>query len=221
MKKAICIMSGGMDSTLCAYIAKKENYELIALHFNYSQITEKKELKAFRKIKKIMSIKKSYEINIDFFKQINTSALTNKDIKINLEGLSKKVPKTYVPFRNGIFISIATALAEKERAKAIYIGVIEEDSSGYPDCKKEFINSINKSVNLGTKDKTKLKIKTPLINLNKKEIIQKSIKYNVPLKYTWTCYKNNNIACGLCDSCRLRIRGFNKAKIKDPINYDN
>ena len=219
MKKAVCIISGGMDSALGAKIAQNEGYSIIALHFNYGQRTEKKELDSFRKIAKKMKCIESYEIDLDFFKQIGASALIDDSLDIPTSGIEEGVPITYVPFRNGIFISIATALAEKHGAEALFIGVVEEDSSGYPDCRDGYIKSMEESINLGTKDETKLKIKMPLVHMKKSEIVKKSIELNVPLEDTWSCYKNEDKACGVCDSCRLRLNGFKKAGVVDPIIY--
>jgi len=218
-KRAVCIISGGMDSALGAKIAQKEGYELIALHFNYGQRTEKKELESFRKIAKKLACSESYEIDLDFFKEIGASALTDSNLDIPTGGVESGVPITYVPFRNGIFISIATALAEKHGAEAIFIGVVEEDSSGYPDCRDGYIKSMETSINLGTKEETKLEIKMPLVHMKKSEIVTKSIALGVPLEDTWSCYKNEDKACGVCDSCRLRLNGFEKAGVQDPIEY--
>jgi 7-cyano-7-deazaguanine synthase len=220
MKKAICIISGGMDSALGAKIAQNEGYELIALHFNYGQRTEQKELDSFRKISKSLNCIKSYEIDLDFFKQIGASALTDTSLEVPTTGVEEGVPITYVPFRNGIFISIATAIAEKHGAVALFIGVVEEDSSGYPDCRDTYIKSMQESINLGTKAETKLEIKMPLVHMKKYEIVQKSMELNVPLEDTWSCYQNEEKACGVCDSCRLRLNGFEVAGLVDPIEYE-
>ncbi len=219
MKKAVCIISGGMDSALGAKIAQEEGYSIIALHFNYGQRTEKKELESFRKIAKKLQCMESYEIDLDFFKQIGASALIDSSLDIPTNGVEDGVPITYVPFRNGIFISIATALAEKHGAEALFIGVVEEDSSGYPDCRDTYIKSMENSINLGTKDQTKLEIKMPLVHMKKSEIVLKSMEFNVPLEDTWSCYKNEDQACGVCDSCRLRLNGFKLARVVDPIDY--
>ncbi len=218
-EKAVCILSGGMDSTLVSYLAKNDGYEIVAVHFNYGQRTQQKELKSFRDICKALKVKEKYEIDIPFFKDIGASALTDETLDIPITGIEKGVPITYVPFRNGIFLSIATAIAEKEGAKVLFIGVVEEDSSGYPDCSDTFINMIQKAMNQGTKKETKLEIITPLVHLTKKDIVKKSIKLKVPLKLTWSCYANEKKACGVCDSCRLRLKGFKLAKAKDPIKY--
>ncbi len=219
MKKAVCIISGGMDSALSAKIAEIEGYEIIALHFNYGQRTQNKELECFRKITKALEVAASYEIDLPFFEQIGASALTDKDIEVPTGGLEEGVPVTYVPFRNGIFLSIAAAVAEKHGAQALFIGVVEEDSSGYPDCRESYITKMQEAINLGTKDETNIEIKMPLVSLKKSQIVQKSLELGVALEDTWSCYQAEEKACGLCDSCRLRLRGFEQAGMKDPIRY--
>ena len=219
MKKAVVILSGGMDSTTAAFIAKKERFEIIPLHFNYGQRTEKKELESFNKICDYLGITNRYIIDIPFFKQIGASALVDETLEVPTDGIKPGIPITYVPFRNGIFLSIAAAIAEKEGAEAIFIGVVEEDSSGYPDCREEFIENMQKAINSGTKPETKIEIKTPLIHLKKEDIVKKALEVGVPLELTWSCYKEEDEACGVCDSCRLRLKGFEKAGIKDPIKY--
>ncbi len=212
-------MSGGMDSTLAAYMMRDEGYEIIGLHFNYEQRTQTKELEAFHDICKQLKVKDPYVVNLDFFSSIGASALTDISIEVPTSGVEEGVPVTYVPFRNGIFISIATAIAEKEGAEVLSIGVVEEDSSGYPDCRESYINSMQRSINLGTKDETVLEIKMPLVHLQKSQIVQEAIKRDVPLELTWSCYQSEEKACGVCDSCRLRLKGFEKAGEKDPIVY--
>ena len=218
-RKAICILSGGMDSTLASYIAKNDGYEIIAVHFNYGQRTQDRELKAFRDICDDLKILEKYEIDIPFFTQIGASALTDKTIDVPTGGVEAGVPITYVPFRNGIFLSITAAIAEKEGATAMYIGVVQEDSSGYPDCTDEFIADMKKAINQGTKKDTHIDILTPLVHLSKAQIVQEAMKLNVPLEHTWSCYKEEDEACGICDSCRLRLNGFKLANQIDPIKY--
>ncbi|MBE2986914.1 7-cyano-7-deazaguanine synthase QueC [Campylobacter sp. RM12920] len=218
-KKAVVIMSGGMDSTLCATIAVNEGYEVIALHFDYDQRTMKREKRAFNEICDKLGIQKRLNLNANFIADIGGNSLTDKSLSVPKTGLSDDVPNTYVPFRNGIFISIAAAVAEKNGAEAIFIGVVEEDSSGYPDCTHEFIEQINLAINHGTAPSFKTKIITPLVNLSKAQIVAKSLEIGSPLELTWSCYENENEACGLCDSCRLRLNGFEKAGAKDPIKY--
>ena len=212
-------MSGGMDSTLSAYMIKDLGYDIVALHFNYAQRTQKKELLCFSAVCDELKVLNRYVLDLDFFTKIGASALTDTAIEVPVEGIEKGVPITYVPFRNGIFLSMAAAVAEKESAKAISIGVVEEDSSGYPDCRESFIKSFQQSINLGTKDETNIEIFMPLVHLKKSQIVQKSLEMGVPLHLTWSCYKNEDNACGVCDSCRLRLNGFKIAGVKDPINY--
>jgi 7-cyano-7-deazaguanine synthase len=219
-KKAVCIMSGGMDSTLSAYMMQKEGYEIIAVHFNYDQRTEAKELECFENIAQALQAKEQYVLDLDFFKQLGASALTDKNIEVPTDGVEEGVPVTYVPFRNGIFLSMAAAIAEKEGASVISIGVVEEDSSGYPDCREEYISAMQKAINLGTKDETNIEIRMPLVHLKKSEIVQTALEYNVPLELTWSCYKNEQKACGVCDSCRLRLNGFALAGVEDPNPYE-
>lgn len=218
--KAVCIISGGMDSALSAKIAQEEGFEIIALHFNYGQRTQSKELQCFRKIASSVNASESYEIDLPFFEQIGASALTDKSIEVPTGGLEEGVPVTYVPFRNGLFLSIAAAVAEKHAAQALFIGVVEEDSSGYPDCRESYITQMQKAINLGTKDETHLEIKMPLVSLKKSQIVQSSLALGVPLEHTWSCYKAEEKACGVCDSCRLRLKGFEEAGSTDPIAYE-
>lgn len=222
MKKAVCIISGGMDSSLSAYIAKEvDGYEIVAVHFNYGQKTEKKELECFEKIATSLNSLKKITLDLHFIKDIGGSALTDEAIDVPEGGLEDGIPVTYVPFRNGIFLSIAGAIAEREGAEAIYIGVVEEDSSGYPDCSDGFIADMTKAIDSGTKPETKIVLKTPLVHLRKEQIVSESKKLGVPIENTWSCYQSEDRACGVCDSCRLRLKGFEKAGLKDEIEYES
>lgn len=219
VKKAVCIISGGMDSALAAKMAQVEGFEVIAVHFNYGQRTQNKELECFRKIALAVGASQKYEIDLPFFRQIGASALTDTSIEVPTGGIEEGVPVTYVPFRNGIFLSIAAAIAEKHASQALFIGVVEEDSSGYPDCTEAYITQMQKAINLGTKKETKLEIHMPLVTLKKSQIVQKSLELGVPLEDTWSCYQSEGAACGVCDSCRLRLKGFKEAGAVDPIPY--
>jgi 7-cyano-7-deazaguanine synthase len=218
LKKAVCIVSGGMDSALAAFIAKKDGNEIIALHFNYGQRTQKKELECFEKIADALRAKKVV-LDAFFFKEIGASSLTDASLEVRTSGLEDGVPNTYVPYRNGIFISIAASLAEKEGAQSLYLGVMEEDSSGYPDCTDSFIKKIENAVNEGTKKETNINICTPLVHMSKEDIVKEALLLGVPLEFTWSCYANEDKACGVCDSCRLRLRGFKNAGVEDKIAY--
>ncbi len=221
MKKAVVILSGGMDSTTAAYIAKARGYAIVALHFDYRQRTQSRERQAFDAVCDALGVDARYVIDLPFFAQIGASALTDRSIEVPTGGIEEGVPVTYVPFRNGIFLSIAAAVAEKEGAEALFIGVVEEDSSGYPDCREDFIAAMERAIDLGTKEETKIRIETPLVHLKKEDIVQTAIEYGVPLELTWSCYQNEEAACGVCDSCRLRLKGFEKAGREDRIPYQN
>lgn len=217
--KAVCIISGGMDSALSAKMAQKSGFEVIGVHFNYLQRTQTRELQAFRDITAALGIENIYEIDLPFFKTIGASALTDSSIAVPTSGIEPGVPVTYVPFRNGIFLSIAASIAEKEGARAIYIGVVEEDSSGYPDCRASYIEDMQRAINSGTKAETNIAIEMPLVKLSKMEIVKEALKLQVPLELTWSCYQNEEKACGVCDSCRLRLRGFEMCGQTDLIPY--
>ncbi|MEJ2373259.1 MAG: 7-cyano-7-deazaguanine synthase QueC, partial [Sulfurimonas sp.] len=176
IKKAVCIMSGGMDSTLAAYMMKNKGYEIVGVHFNYDQRTQTKELQCFEAICNELDVKQKYILDLDFFAKLGASALTDKNIDVPTSGVEEGVPVTYVPFRNGIFLSMAAAIAEKEGASVIAIGVVEEDSSGYPDCREHYIEAMQKAINLGTKDETNIEIKMPLVHLKKSEIVLEALK---------------------------------------------
>lgn len=219
MKKAVCIISGGMDSAVSAAIAKSQGYEIVAVHFNYGQRTQRKELECFRKLAEDLEVVQRYEIDLPFFKTIGASALTDETLEVPTGGIEEGVPITYVPFRNGIFLSIAAAVGEKEQAEAIVIGVVEEDSSGYPDCRESYIRAMERAIDLGTREETRLKILTPLVHLKKSQIVRRALELGVDLSHTWSCYREEEEACGLCDSCRLRLAGFESAGVRDPIVY--
>ena len=222
MKKALCVISGGMDSTTCAYIAKNSGYEIVALHFDYHQRTEQKERECFERICDDLGVGKRYILDAHFIAQIGGNSLTdtNLEVRKNANIDKNELPNTYVPFRNGVFLAIAGALAERENCEAIFIGVVAEDSSGYPDCSGEFISKMQSAINSGTSPNFSVEIKTPLVHLNKGEIVARALENGVNLGLTWSCYTNSHKACGVCDSCQLRLNGFAKAGVKDPIEYE-
>ena len=219
---AVILISGGMDSCVTAAIAA-QSYNLAMLHLNYGQKTERREEKAYRDICKFYSIPKTRQLisHIDHLKKIGGSSLTDRTMAVSKADLkNKEVPTSYVPFRNAHILSIAVSWAEVIGAKKIFIGAVEEDSSGYPDCREEFFKAFNKVIALGTRPDTTLEIITPIIHMNKSEIVRKGIELESPLHLTWSCYQNEDKACGVCDSCALRLRGFRSAGVADPIRYE-
>jgi 7-cyano-7-deazaguanine synthase len=217
---AVVLVSGGMDSALCAAIASSENQRIAGLHLNYGQRTEDRELKAFNDISTFYNFEKELIVDIKYLYQIGGSSLTDSKIELSDANLENKtIPSSYVPFRNANILSIAVSWAEVIGASSIYIGAMQFDSSGYPDCREEFFTSFQSAINYGTKPDTNIEIKTPLINLTKKDIVEMGIKLKVPFELTWSCYRNSDIACGCCDSCALRLRGFNQAGVEDPLKY--
>jgi 7-cyano-7-deazaguanine synthase len=218
--KAVVLVSGGMDSLVTAAIASRE-HELCFLHLNYGQRTEGRELKAFSDIADYYKVENKLTVNLEYLSQIGGSSLTDKNIKIsNADLYYKGIPSSYVPFRNANILSIAVSWAEVVGANKIFIGAVEEDSSGYPDCRKVFYDAFNEVIELGTKPETKILIETPIIHLKKHEIIKKGMELNAPFELSWSCYKNDVKACGVCDSCALRLRGFQTAGFDDPIEYE-
>lgn len=220
--KAIVLVSGGMDSCLTAAIAAAENRELAFLHISYGQRTEERERRAFNDIADFYGVEKRLDISIEYLAKIGGSSLTDVTVAVteaNLE--SDEIPTSYVPFRNANMLSIATSWAEVTGATGIYIGAVAEDSSGYPDCRPEFYEAFQLTIDAGTKPNTRIEIRTPIIELSKAEIVKKGIELDAPLHLTWSCYRSEDLACGTCDSCALRLRGFEQAGITDPIPYVN
>ena len=216
---AVVAVSGGMDSCVTAAIAN-EKYELAFAHINYGQRTEKRELKSFNDIADFYDVKKRLVIDLKHLSMIGGSSLTDKNIEVTKANLTnKEIPSSYVPFRNSNILSACTSWAEVLNASKIFIGAVFEDSSGYPDCRPSFFSAFEKMIDEGTKPGTKIIIKTPIINLSKAEIVKKGFELKAPLELTWSCYQNEDEACGKCDSCALRLRGFQLAGFEDPIAY--
>ncbi len=221
-QSAIVLVSGGMDSCVTAAIAKEETGEIAFLHISYGQLTEKRERKSFNDIADFYNVEKRLDVSIEYLAKIGGSSLTDKAIEVSEADLqSKEIPTSYVPFRNANMLSIATSWAEVLKANAIYIGAVAEDSSGYPDCRPEFYAAFEKTIETGTKPDTNIKIETPIIHLSKAEIVRKGLELNAPIHLSWSCYRSEDLACGTCDSCALRLRGFEKAGAIDPIAYKN
>lgn len=218
--KAVVLLSGGMDSCVTAAIAN-ETHELALLHASYGQRTEKRERRAFEEIAEFYGVKEKLVVTFDAFRQIGGSALTDERIAVpeNEAANINEIPITYVPFRNAHFLSAAVSWAEVIGASAIFIGAVHEDSSGYPDCRPEYYRVFSELVRVGTRPETQIEIQTPVIHMRKSEIIRKGMELDAPLERTWSCYQAEDEACGVCDSCRLRLRAFAEAGYKDPIVY--
>jgi len=221
-KPAIVLVSGGMDSCVTAAIAHDSSAEVAFLHVSYGQLTETRERRAFNDIADFYGIEKRLNVSIEYLAKIGGSSLTDQKIAISEADLeSKEIPTSYVPFRNANMLSIATSWAEVLGAGAIYIGAVAEDSSGYPDCRPEFYAAFQQTINTGTKPDTNIEIRTPIIHLSKADIVKRGIELGAPLNLSWSCYRGGDVACGTCDSCALRLRGFERAGVVDPIEYRN
>jgi len=217
---AICLVSGGMDSCVTAAIADEENDELAFLHVSYRQRTEKREREAFEALADHFNVKQRLAISLEHLAKIGGSSLTDDRIPVTEANLSAPgIPSSYVPFRNAHLLAAAVSWGEVINATAIYIGAVAEDSSGYPDCRPEFYDAFQNVLDIGTRPETRMTIQTPVIAMRKSEIVQKGIELGAPLKLTWSCYTESEVACGNCDSCALRLRAFREAGATDPIPY--
>ncbi len=222
--RAVVLLSGGMDSCVTAAIAN-QTHRLALVHASYGQLTERRERQAFEEIADYYGVSERLVVRLEHFAQIGGSALTDRRIPVPESGLgaapgrSGTIPATYVPFRNAHFLSVAVSWAEVIGARAVFIGAVAEDSSGYPDCRAEYYRVFAELVRAGTKPETRIEIVTPVIELRKGEIVRRGIELGAPLHLTWSCYQFEDAACGACDSCRLRLRAFAEAGQADPIPY--
>lgn len=220
-KRSIVLVSGGLDSCVTAAVAHQQGYEMAFLHVTYGQRTELRELKAFKEIANHYTVSQQLVVDIGYLKAIGGSSLIDRKMTIEKQQQfpGKTIPSTYVPFRNTHLLAIATSWAETIQARTIFIGAVEEDSSGYPDCRSDFFSTFNQLIEKGTRPETRITIKTPIINLKKKDIVLKALKLKAPLHLTWSCYEKSRKACGVCDSCILRLKGFKEAGAEDPVPY--
>ncbi len=217
--KAVVLLSGGMDSCVTAAIAR-ETHELALVHASYGQRTEARERRAFDEIADFYGVRERLAVRLDHFSQIGGSALTDARIAVPENQLhTSGIPSTYVPFRNAHFLAVAVSWAEVLGARAIFIGAVAEDSSGYPDCRPEYYRAFQQVIREGTRPETQIEIVTPVIALRKSQIIRRGISLGAPLHLTWSCYQFGEEACGACDSCVLRLRAFAEAGAADPIVY--
>jgi 7-cyano-7-deazaguanine synthase len=225
-RRAVVLLSGGMDSCVSAAIAQERHGagNVAALHASYGQRTEARERRAFTEVADFYEIRERLVAQLDHFRAIGGSALTDRKIavpedELGVPGPHGKIPVTYVPFRNAHFLSVAVSWAEAIGAEAVYIGAVAEDSSGYPDCRPAYYRAFQELVRVGTRPETKIEIVTPVITLKKSEIIRRGVELCAPLHLTWSCYQSEDAACGACDSCLLRLRAFAEAGVRDPIAY--
>jgi 7-cyano-7-deazaguanine synthase len=221
-KRAIVLLSGGMDSCVCAALAARD-YTPAALHISYGQRTEDRERQSFLAVCERLNIPDRLLLHNEALRAIGGSALTDKNIAVPMSNaagptLGHDVPVTYVPFRNAHFLAAAVSWAEVLGAEKIYIGAVEQDSSGYPDCRPAYYEAFNRVIQLGTKEGA-IEIVTPLITLRKAEIVRLGLELDAPFDLTWSCYSQQDRACGVCDSCVLRLRAFAAAGVADPIPY--
>jgi 7-cyano-7-deazaguanine synthase len=219
--RAVVSLSGGMDSAVCLTLAARD-YEVYALHFSYGQRTESRELASANAVAELVGARKFLPLHMDLFRQIGGSALTDPSIPVPeappAEEIGRQVPVTYVPFRNAHFLSAAVSWAEVLGADKVFIGAVEPDSSGYPDCRPEYYAAFNQLIQQGTRDGS-IEVLTPLIHMKKSEIVRLGLNLAAPLQATWSCYFAEDRACGRCESCVLRLRAFAEAGAADPIPY--
>jgi 7-cyano-7-deazaguanine synthase len=225
-----------MDSSTLAYVAKDMGYDILALHTSYGQLTEAKELACAQKIAASLDALEFMHIPLTHLKVFGGSSLTDTNLKVHSHGEdggegkaaesakssanAGELPNTYVPFRNSNLLAIATSYAETRNADAIFIGVQSSDYAGYPDCRPEYIEAFQRVIDLGTSDSVHIKLMTPFVRMNKKQILEKGLRLGVPYEHTWSCYRNNENACGTCDSCYYRLKAFNEIGVEDPIPYE-
>jgi len=221
-QKAVVLLSGGMDSCVTAAIAK-QTHPIAVLHVSYGQRTEKRERRAFEEVADFYNVGDRLVIRLDSLMKIGGSALTDERIAVPESGEALAahvaIPITYVPFRNAHFLSAAVSWAEVIGATAIFVGAVAEDSSGYPDCRPEYYRAFAELIRAGTRPETSIEIVTPVIAMRKSEIVRRGMELRAPLERTWSCYQFEDEACGVCDSCRLRLLAFAEAGVTDPIAY--
>jgi 7-cyano-7-deazaguanine synthase len=220
--RAVVCLSGGMDSCVCAALAARD-YEVYAIHFSYGQRTEARELRSAQEVARLVGVRELMHLKIDLFRRIGGSALTDAAIAVpeasaNEAEIGSEIPVTYVPFRNAHFLSAAVSWAEVLGAKTVFIGAVEQDSSGYPDCRPAYYDAFNQLIRMGTKD-GEIRVATPLIAMRKSEIVRLGVELDAPFHVSWSCYSSETEACGVCESCVLRLRAFREAGAVDPIPY--
>jgi 7-cyano-7-deazaguanine synthase len=218
----VLCLSGGMDSCVCAALAARD-FDVYALHFSYGQRTERRELWSATEIARLTGVKQLLPLKMDLFRRIGGSALTDAEIEVPAAPaqeatIGSEIPVTYVPFRNAHFLSAAVSWAEVLGAKTVFIGAVEQDSSGYPDCRLAYYEAFNALIRQGTRH-GRIRVETPLIHKRKSEIVRLGVELGAPFHVSWSCYSGEDEACGVCESCVLRLRAFREAGAQDPISY--
>ncbi|SDM84912.1 7-cyano-7-deazaguanine synthase [Halogranum gelatinilyticum] len=220
-KRAVVLLSGGMDSATAAYEAKANGYDIYALHTSYGQKTEAKELACAEKLADDLGAKDFLHIETSHLSAIGASSLTDDEMAVEDADLeSDEVPTSYVPFRNANLLSMAVSYAEANDCDAVFIGAHSEDYSGYPDCRPEFFEAFEAMVDVGTKPETSISLEVPFVHDSKTEIARHGVDLGVPFEHTWSCYRAEEPACGTCDSCAFRLQAFQNIGVRDPIAYE-
>ncbi len=219
-KRAVVLVSGGMDSATTAYEAASRGYDLFFLHTSYGQRTESKEYDCARQLAETLGAADFLHIETDHLQQIGGSALTDAEIAVGEADLdSEEIPDTYVPFRNANLLSMAVSYAEANGCEAVFVGAHSEDFAGYPDCRPEFFEAFETMVAVGTKPETTITVEVPFVENTKTEIAARGVELGVPFEQTWSCYRAEEPACGTCDSCAFRLQAFQRVGVRDPIGY--
>ena len=219
--KAVCLLSGGMDSATLAYFAREQGFRIYCIHFNYGQRTERKEKASAGKIAGLLGADEFIEIDLAYLTRFGGSSLTDHKLPVDsFQDGRHDIPNTYVPFRNANLLSIATSYAEARGAGAIFIGVQSQDYSGYPDCRPQFIETFQRLVDVGTREETCIRIMAPFLAMTKREILTIGSHLKVPYEHTWSCYQNEEKACGICGACHFRRAAFESLGLSDPVPYE-
>jgi len=219
--KAVCLLSGGMDSATLAYLARDQGHQVYCLHFNYGQRTERKERTSAQKIATLIGAEEFVEIDLSYLTWFGGSSLTDHRLPVDTyQEDRREIPNTYVPFRNANLLSIGTSYAEARGAGSLFIGVQSQDYSGYPDCRPQFIEAFQRLIDAGTREGTSIRIMAPFLTMTKREILTIGSRMKVPYEYTWSCYQNEDRACGVCGACHFRRTAFESLGLRDPIPYE-
>ena len=219
-ERAVVLLSGGMDSATAAYEARDRGYEIYALHTSYGQRTEDRELECARRLADEIDAADFLRIETGHLSKIGASSLTDDEMDVaDADMESDEIPSSYVPFRNANLLAMAVSYAEANDCDAVFIGAHSEDFSGYPDCRPAFFEAFENVVDVGTKPETDIAIEAPFVEWSKTDIAERGVELEVPYEHTWSCYRENEPACGTCDACAFRLQAFQNIGVRDPIEY--